>query len=123
MNVKLADCEMCTGCGACANICPKNAIQMRMDDEGFLQPYINKELCIDCKKCENTCPVLHPQYVNHSVEDCYAVWTEDSLRMKSSTAGVFALAAQAVLNEDGGGIWSCLDKRLDRASYRHNHGS
>lgn len=102
MNVKLADCEMCTGCGACANICPKNAIQMRMDDEGFLQPYINKELCIDCKKCENTCPVLHPQYVNHSVEDCYAVWTEDSLRMKSSTAGVFALAAQAVLNEDGG---------------------
>ena len=102
MSVKLADRVLCTGCGACNNVCSQNAIQMQLDDEGFLQPNINAKLCVDCKKCENICPVLHPKYENCIVDECYAVWTKNDLRLKSSTAGVFALAAQAVLREDGG---------------------
>lgn len=108
MSVKLADRVLCTGCGACNNVCSQNAIQMQLDDEGFLQPNINAKLCVDCKKCENICPVLHPKYENCIVDECYAVWTKNDLRLKSSTAGVFALAAQAVLREDGGGCMELL---------------
>ena len=28
--------KQCYGCGACANICPRKAIVMKQDDEGFL---------------------------------------------------------------------------------------
>ena len=28
----------CTGCGACVSICPKQAITMQPDAEGFLYP-------------------------------------------------------------------------------------
>lgn len=47
--------ENCFGCTACQNICPKNAIKMVADKEGFLYPEIN-QYCIDCKMCINVCP-------------------------------------------------------------------
>ena len=33
----------CTGCGACASICPKAAITMQPDAEGFLYPVVDGE--------------------------------------------------------------------------------
>lgn len=52
----------CTGCMACRFICPKSAINMREDKEGFLYPVIDENLCIDCGKCDNVCPIdsKHP---------------------------------------------------------------
>jgi len=46
------DAEMCTGCGACIEICPMVAIE---DDDGVSQ--VIKERCIGCGLCVNTCPV------------------------------------------------------------------
>ena len=37
--------DFCTGCNACKSICPKNAISMFEDDEGFRYPYISKDKC------------------------------------------------------------------------------
>ena len=31
----------CYGCTACAEICPKNAIAMEKDNEGFLYPVVD----------------------------------------------------------------------------------
>ena len=44
--IRLASQETCTGCAACANICPKSAIEMQMDKEGFLFPFIDEDLCV-----------------------------------------------------------------------------
>lgn len=50
-------CEnrLCTGCAACRQICPCNAIEMKPNEEGFLYPVINEELCSDCGMCRSTC--------------------------------------------------------------------
>lgn len=47
----------CTGCMACRFICPKSAISMCEDKEGFLYPVIDEDLCIDCEKCDKVCPI------------------------------------------------------------------
>ena len=47
----------CCGCTACFNICPKNAISMQPDEEGFLYPVVDQEKCVDCGLCEKICPV------------------------------------------------------------------
>lgn len=47
--------EDCCGCGACMFLCPRNAITMLSDGEGFLYPSINKEKCISCNKCIKVC--------------------------------------------------------------------
>ncbi|MFR5787046.1 MAG: 4Fe-4S dicluster domain-containing protein [Christensenellales bacterium] len=36
----------CTGCGACVSICPKQAIAMQPDAEGFLYPKVDGEKCV-----------------------------------------------------------------------------
>lgn len=49
--------EECCGCYACFSICPKEAISMSEDKEGFVYPNINAEKCIRCFACERVCPI------------------------------------------------------------------
>ena len=52
----LKDKSRCCGCGACAAICPHDAISMAPDAEGFLYPRIDPARCVDCGLCERRCP-------------------------------------------------------------------
>lgn len=49
--------ENCCGCTACYAICPRSAISMQSDDEGFDYPVINDSKCIRCYCCVNVCPI------------------------------------------------------------------
>lgn len=49
--------EDCCGCAACYVICPKEAISMSEDDEGFEYPQINLDKCIQCHQCMKVCPL------------------------------------------------------------------
>lgn len=51
--------EECCGCSACYAICPKKAIKMIADDEGFLYPKIELNICIKCNKCLSVCPLKY----------------------------------------------------------------
>ena len=55
----LADHIHCTGCTACASSCPKDAITMERDREGFAYPVVDPERCVRCGRCTAVCPVLH----------------------------------------------------------------
>lgn len=101
--------EHCTGCGACCNSCPQNAIRMVPDSEGFIQPVINEQQCVECGICQSVCPVLHPVYKNEPVDSCYAMWAQDEVRAVTSTAGFFLLSAQKTIQENGvvyGAAWT-----------------
>jgi len=93
--------EQCTGCGACYNKCPKDAIKMKYDSEGFLFPMINEAICIDCGLCLKSCPVNNPEYKNESEPECFAMWADDEIRAKSSSGGMFTVLAKYVLEQDG----------------------
>ena len=54
--LNLIDKKQCTGCAACVNICPVNAITMQEDKDTFLYPVVDKNLCINCGKCVSACP-------------------------------------------------------------------
>lgn len=47
----------CCGCWACYDVCPKSAISMEDDDEGFKYPVINNDICIECGLCQKVCPI------------------------------------------------------------------
>ena len=49
--------EECCGCTACYAICPKGAIYMQQDSEGFDYPYIKEDKCIKCGMCIKVCPI------------------------------------------------------------------
>jgi uncharacterized protein len=43
--------ERCTGCGTCAEVCPKTAISMRKE-----KSVIERDICIGCFDCMHVCP-------------------------------------------------------------------
>lgn len=49
--------EDCCGCTACYAICPKSAISMVEDEEGFEYPKIDDVKCVRCGMCLTVCPI------------------------------------------------------------------
>ncbi len=47
----------CCGCTACYAACPKRAIEMKVDEDGFEYPVIMEEKCVGCQKCLIVCPI------------------------------------------------------------------
>ncbi len=99
--VKLCLNELCTGCGACMQVCSNDAIKMVEDLEGFLQPAIQKDKCIMCKKCETVCPILNYCDNNRISMECYAIKANDEIREVSTSGGFFSILSNYVLENSG----------------------
>lgn len=98
---ELASKSQCTGCQACASICPKNCISMVTAGDGFRFPDISIENCVQCGKCEKVCPVLHTQIVSTNTL-AFAIKNRNEKERKDSTSGgIFSLLAKFVLNQNG----------------------
>lgn len=91
----------CCGCTACANICPKGAITMKEDFEGFLYPVVDKLKCINCGLCDKTCPYKNTIKTNNYIK-CFAIQNKDQNILESSTSGgFFSSIANKILDENG----------------------
>lgn len=92
----------CCGCQACAQVCPKGAVAMTPDEEGFLYPVVDQTICVECGLCEKTCPLLHTADNQNSTPQAYAACSlNEEIRMESSSGGVFTLLAEHVLGQGG----------------------
>lgn len=111
MTPQLAPKDRCTGCGACMNGCPKGAIHMLPDREGFLYPTVT-DACVQCGHCTHICPVLK-QREERPEPATFVVWNPDeAVRLASSAGGAFTPLAEYVL--EGGGVvfGAALDEKL-----------
>lgn len=98
---KIINKELCTGCTACVNICPKKAIIMTENTEGFKHPIIDEKKCINCGLCKKTCPILNTKS-NHAINKCYVGYSlEDKTKKESSSGGIFTLIANHILENKG----------------------
>ena len=99
----------CTGCLACMNVCPKNAISVHSDLCGFEYPIINLGICIDCNLCESVCPVLHPLELNKVSKVYAAASSDDKERASSSSGGIASVVGRYILSQ-GGVVYGCAQK-------------
>lgn len=99
----------CYGCGVCAVACPKDAIKIKLSDEGFWTPQIDAEKCIDCGICDKVCAYIdrenrfNVQNLQSTAASpkAYAVIHKDSELRKVSTSGGAGFAIAEVLHKQG----------------------
>lgn len=102
--IEIKNKKKCSGCTACANICPRDAITMKYDSEGFMYPHVEEDKCINCGLCSKICPVLNKLPLENVDEFpiVYASYNiNQSIRKKSSSGGIFYLLAKKILEKGG----------------------
>lgn len=101
----------CNGCGLCSLKCPKKAITMIEDNEGFVYPVIDKSKCINCNICKNICP--NREYnLNNKIKAYAAINKNKEDLSNSSSGGMFVLLAKYVLKNNGVVFGVKYDKNL-----------
>jgi coenzyme F420-reducing hydrogenase beta subunit len=82
----------CTGCQLCSAICPHQAIQIRLNNEGFYRPLLDQKLCTDCGLCCKICYKFHEEGTKDTLDtlkdlSCYAAFSKNSEILYNSSSG------------------------------------
>lgn len=100
--VKWISSDHCTGCSACSNICPVDALTLQEGKDGFRYPDIDENKCIHCDQCERICKKRIRENENYLEPQTYAAWSKKTdIRYCSTSGGAFSELATAVLNVGG----------------------
>ena len=92
----------CTGCFACFNICPSNAISFEEDKYGNVHPIIDIDKCTGCNLCRNTCPALSKNLKFKYPRKCYAAYSKSvGINIKSSSGGVANELGKYIISNNG----------------------
>lgn len=132
--INICKSEQCCGCTACESICPKHAIEMKEDKEGFCYPIVDKSSCVECGLCEMVCPILNVKdssfeygedetkedITYRAVEstnilpDSYVSYLKDvKIREASTSGGVFTAIAKYVLDRNGVVFGVKIDEQMN----------
>ena len=95
--------KLCSGCMACLNICPKNAIVISYDEFGFAYPKIIEQQCVKCGLCNKVCPQININKINwHEPKNVYAMISKDiNININSTSGGIARVFYEKVIDMNG----------------------
>lgn len=101
--------NVCTGCSACLNVCPKSCISMKTGADGHIYPFVDESKCIDCSLCHKICPQNKNVESQHPTM-AYAGWHNEQSEYISSTSGGAATAFAQTIIKQGGVVYGCVSR-------------
>ena len=117
---KICNMEMCTGCGACSEVCPNQCITMReIDNLGTVKPTIDNIHCINCGACREVCHVncFNEAELKYPIK-AYAARSADlNIRSLGASGGIASSFYLDSLQNNGFVMATCYD-RLKGVYYR-----
>lgn len=101
MYLDTGDKTQCFGCEGCVQVCPKDAVSMAEDNEGFRYPVIDMEKCIGCSLCRRTCPYAHMPEKHEDNKYVFGGYNNDpKTRFESTSGGAFSAIVDAFCDEN-----------------------
>lgn len=110
---------LCCGCGACAAACPKNAISLRKNEDGFISHVLDPKKCVNCGLCEQVCPFVNASPVSlRKARALFAGKAADRAEVRRSSSGGAAHALARFMAGQGAYVAGCAyDPHTDSASH------
>ena len=105
--IDLSSIRSCTSCQMCAAVCGHNAIDIRLNEDGYYRPYVEESKCIDCGLCTKV---------------CYKFDSEVKITSKTGLDNILVQSAQChsdtlLKKVTSGGVADALAKELIRQGY------
>lgn len=113
------DKKECCGCGACMNVCPKNAITMKSDGCGYSYPVIDVESCVECGACLKACGYQRGNCGNEPSDVYVASSKKEDVIMSSASGGIFSTIARKIVEEGGVVYGAAMIKENGVFAVRH----
>lgn len=111
--IEIKDKSKCCGCAACVQACPKQCILFEEDEEGFRYPLVDQSKCIDCGLCEKVCPEINQFARRKPIKVYAAINNDETIRMQSSSGGIFTLLAEKIIDEGGVVFGAAFDENWE----------
>lgn len=93
-NIMQLDDSKCTSCGMCSAICPKDAIKIILNDDGFYRPVINEKLCINCGICKKICYKYDENYKEKKIKVtpvCLSAKNKNKDELNNASSGAISI--------------------------------
>lgn len=102
----VCDINECTGCRACMNACPHEAIHL-VDDMKIINAVIDPDLCVNCGRCTSVCPNNNPVEQHDQIFWWQGHAADPEIRRRSSSGGIATALISRFLST-GDCVCSCL---------------
>lgn len=113
----------CTSCQMCGSVCAKNAITIRLNEDGFYRPYVDEEACSDCGLCTKVCYKFDAEVkVTSPAEEekieVHSAQNKSDMLLKKVTSGGVADALAKELIKQG---YVCIGVTYNDDMHRAEH--
>ena len=98
--------DQCTGCMACLEVCPKDAITIS-DSLHAYNAEIDPAKCVGCDRCHKICQNNRTVELSKPIK-WYQGWAEDNTVRAGGSSGGAATALMRAFVREGGYVCSCL---------------
>lgn len=94
--------DHCFGCGVCAIACPRKAISMHINEDGFYSPIVDERNCIECSICFEVCALNHDTVCQQEYGPIStAAWSRNAETRFNCTSGGAAFEIARLLLAEG----------------------
>lgn len=110
----------CSGCGACAAVCPRKAIRLELDSTGFLTAKVDDSLCVKCGLCVKACSRYEREITGADLRQAklYALQNADPETVKRCSSGGLAHElALAAIRGGGKAVGAVYDLQTNQVQH------
>lgn len=116
----ISNVHSCYGCGVCAIACGKKIIDIRLNADGFYEPFItDASKCVDCGLCRDVCSYCHNGTTLQAEPlASFGAWSkEEGVRRVSASGGVGFEIGRSLLSQGYEAVAVKYNEKKQRAEH------